>query len=36
MKKRLRLIEGGLRTARELILDRQAERIEHWLLAAGR
>ncbi len=30
---RRRLIEGGLRTARELTLDRQAEQIEQWLLA---
>lgn len=30
---RRRLIEGGLCTARELTLDRQAEEIEQWLLA---
>ena len=29
------LIEGGLRTARELTLDRQAEQIEQWLLRAA-
>ena len=32
---RRRLIEGGLRTARELTLDRQAEQIERWLLTAA-
>jgi glycosyltransferase involved in cell wall biosynthesis len=29
---RRRLIKGGLRTARELTLDRQAEQIEQWLV----
>jgi glycogen synthase len=32
---RRRLIEGGLRTARELTLDRQAKQIEQWLLTAA-
>ena len=31
---RQRLIEGGLRIARELTLDRQAKQIEQWLLRA--
>ncbi len=32
---RRRLIEGGLSTARELTLDRQAEQIEQWLLTTA-
>lgn len=32
---RQRLVEGGLQTARTFTLERQAARIEHWLVAAS-